>query len=288
MKKKTQSVPINRLTEEMALGIFIEKICFTAPESSPESGDSHRHDHHTFLLVESGALHVEIDFETYTLSANTLMYIHPSQIHRVIDMSQARFYNLSITADNIKEEYIRLLEESVLPSRPLDLLLDVALVLFESITLCQKLFTRKDDRMYDAFVKDCCNSFIGLCVSQYLELPKNIENATRYETITRAFRQLLEIKFTTMNKPKDYAQALNISPTYLRECIRIATGLSVCEQIHNRIILEAKRLLYYSDNSVKQIGISLGYEDYSYFSRLFKKIVGMTALEFKSKNKKPL
>ena len=52
--------------------------------------------------------------------------------------------------------------------------------------------------------------------------------------------------------------------------------------IKNRIILEAKRLLYHSDKSVKEIATELGYEDYAYFSRLFAKTTGITALAFRN------
>jgi AraC family transcriptional activator of pobA len=51
------------------------------------------------------------------------------------------------------------------------------------------------------------------------------------------------------------------------------------------VILEAKRLLYYSDKSVKEIAAALGFDDYPYFSRLFTKVTGMTALVFRNKHR---
>jgi YesN/AraC family two-component response regulator len=49
-------------------------------------------------------------------------------------------------------------------------------------------------------------------------------------------------------------------------------------------MLEAKRLLFHSSKSVKEIAHDLGYEDHSYFSRLFNKSTGMTALAFRKKS----
>ena len=52
-------------------------------------------------------------------------------------------------------------------------------------------------------------------------------------------------------------------------------------QRQQEIMLEAKRLLYHSNCSVKEIAHELGYEDHTYFSRLFKKTVGDTPGEFR-------
>ena len=76
----------------------------------------------------------------------------------------------------------------------------------------------------------------------------------------------------TTKRPTEYADTLNISSDYLNECVKNTTGNSVSYQIQQRIILELKRLLYYSDKSVKEISFEPGYEDYPYFSRLFTKV----------------
>lgn len=284
MKKNNEFVPVNRLPEDVESGLFVEKSNLTKDSQFQNSKDSHRHDYHIFLLVQSGKLHVEIDFNSYVLESNSIIYIHPSQIHRIIKTSTTSFYSLGITNDNISSEYLRQLEQSVLPSSPLNLGSTITHIFFESFDLCNKLFHLTNNAGLNTFVKDACNSFIGLYLSEYLRLIKEKENINRHEMITRAFRQLLEVNFVTMKKPSDYAMRLNISPIYLRECVRLTSGLSVSEHIQNRIILEAKRMLYHSEKSVKEISVALGYEDYSYFSRLFKKIVGITALEFRKQN----
>ncbi|MEZ0453718.1 helix-turn-helix domain-containing protein [Sphingobacterium thalpophilum] len=61
------------------------------------------------------------------------------------------------------------------------------------------------------------------------------------------------------------------------------TGQTVSQHIQDRVILEAKRLLYHSDKSVKEIAFELGYDDYPYFSRLFAKNTGISALAFRNK-----
>ena len=51
--------------------------------------------------------------------------------------------------------------------------------------------------------------------------------------------------------------------------------------IQHELVLEAKRLLYYSDLTVKEVAFALGYDDHAYFSRLFSKVTGMSPGSFR-------
>jgi len=134
-------------------------------------------------------------------------------------------------------------------------------------------------------VKDCCNTLVALVTSQFLEQTKPAEKQSRFEMITRAFRELLERDYMSVKRPAGYATKLNISVPYLNECVKETTGNSVSHYIQARIILEAKRLLYHSEKSVKEIASTLGFDDYAYFSRLFSKSTGVTPLAFRDKNR---
>src|SRR5690606_30817838 len=124
---------------------------------------------------------------------------------------------------------------------------------------------------------------VALFLSQYLKRATPPSKLSRFETVENAFTRLLETQFTKMKRPADYALQLHISVSYLNECVRNVTGFSVSYHIQQRIVLEAKRELYHSDKSVKEIAALLGYDDYAYFSRLFTKIAGMPALAFRNK-----
>jgi len=100
--------------------------------------------------------------------------------------------------------------------------------------------------------------------------------------ITLEFRQLVTQRFKTMKSPADYAEAMHLSLSYLNEIVKETTGFPVSYWIQQEVILEAKRLLYYSQCSVKEIAFELGYEDHTYFSRLFKKQAGQTPGEFRA------
>jgi len=154
----------------------------------------------------------------------------------------------------------------------------------ETVSLCIKIYEEKHQKLYRFLLRDSCNILAGLFVSQYLVKSKSFSAVTRFERITAAFKSILESDFILTKRPLNYAKKLKISTTYLNECVKEVTGEPVSYHIQQRVILEAKRLLYHSDKSVKEIAFELGYEDYPYFSRLFAKVTGMAPLAFRHKN----
>ncbi|MCF6402505.1 helix-turn-helix domain-containing protein [Chitinophaga filiformis] len=102
--------------------------------------------------------------------------------------------------------------------------------------------------------------------------------------IIRQFNLLLEINFRKEHEVMFYAEAMNKSPKTLTNVFRICNCPSPSALIHNRIILEAKRYLYYTDKSAKEIGYSLGFESPAHFSRFFKLKTGCNVSRFRTRD----
>lgn len=81
-----------------------------------------------------------------------------------------------------------------------------------------------------------------------------------------------------------FADKLNFSPNYFSDLIRKATERSVLEHIHYHVIELAKNRLLNSDLSVTEIAYDMGFEYSQYFSRLFKKKVGMSPSQYRKLN----
>jgi len=283
MSKKTTSIPVNHFDEEHAPGISIEKISFKSLPVSVEAKESHRHDRHSFFLLEKGTVSIEIDFQKYRMRSSSVIYLHPDQVHRTTAVKNVTVSSWAISNENLNPEYLKLLE-GLTPAQPLVLNKETFSILSEAVSLCIKFSERKNDKLYHSLLKDGCNALVALVASQYLERAKSTDKLSRFEIVTKAFRELLERNYSKIKRPAAYAKKLNISAPYLNECVKNTSGHSVSYHIQQRIILEAKRLLYHSDKSVKEIAAALGYDDYPYFSRLFTKVAGMTALAFRNKN----
>lgn len=284
MRKKSKSIPIHPLNEKNGERFTIQNVTSQNLDATNEIIHSHRHDYHSFLLARKGFFIIEVDFERHEIKAPSVIYIHPGQVHRIVIIENVDIYFLGMRDEDINPDYLRILEEDILPSKSLPLDITSYAILNQTIILCAKISDWRTDKLYPSVIKDYCNAFVGGVVSRYLEQSRPTSSPSRSNVITREFKLLLESRFISMKRPSDYANALHISTPYLNECIRNATGFSASYHIQQRIILEAKRLLYYSDKSVKEIAIELGYGDYAYFSRLFKKSTGTTALGFRNKN----
>ena len=87
---------------------------------------------------------------------------------------------------------------------------------------------------------------------------------------------LIESKFSEVHAPQDYADLLCISPKALGKITKKYLNQTLTDLISSRIIVEAKRELYLTSKTVKMVSTQLGYEDEFYFSRLFKKKVGVS------------
>lgn len=282
MYKNRHSIPLNTMADAFGTGIFLETASSTDLELYEQAKQAHRDDYHLFCVQEKGTTTFEIDFQQYKVTGAAVIYIQPNQVHRVIGIEKVSFRVLIINHDNLHPEILKMLQE-IAPVSPLKLEPVTFALISESISLCIKLFERKQEKLYHAILRESCNALAALITSQYLALTKSAENLSRFEVITKAFRSILESDFVLTKRPSDYAKKLKISAAYLNECVKKTTDQPVSYHIQQRVVLEAKRLLYHSDKSVKEIAFELGYDDYPYFSRLFARTVGMTALSFRKK-----
>lgn len=100
-------------------------------------------------------------------------------------------------------------------------------------------------------------------------VPSKGEN--KEPVILQNLKEAIEKGFKTKHTPNEYAVLLNISPNALAKITKNHFNKTLTNLITERIIIEAKRELYLTNKSVKEIAYGLGYDDEFYFSRFFKK-----------------
>jgi AraC family transcriptional activator of pobA len=88
--------------------------------------------------------------------------------------------------------------------------------------------------------------------------------------ILQNLKDAIEKDFKTKHSASDYAEALNISAKALAKITKNYFNKTLTDLIAERIIIEAKRELYLTSKTVKEIAHGLGYQDEYYFSRFFK------------------
>lgn len=108
-------------------------------------------------------------------------------------------------------------------------------------------------------------------------------NDGQIDTI-RQFNVLVDKHFRTLRKVKDYADLLHKSPKTLSNLFSTYNQQSPQQIIQERVVLEAKRLILFSDKQTQEIAYDLGFEDPAYFSRFFKKQAGLTPSAFREQH----
>ena len=107
------------------------------------------------------------------------------------------------------------------------------------------------------------------------------KTVTRFNDALTAYFGNGLVKYKGLPTVKALADQLNTSSRYLSDLLRQETGKTAMELIHIFLIGEAKNMLQASENTVAETAYVLGFENPPYFSRLFKKEVGLTPIEFR-------
>ena len=119
-----------------------------------------------------------------------------------------------------------------------------------------------------------------LARSQYL--PGGLVEEQKFDLL-RQFNLLVENNYRLQHEVKFYAAALFKSPKTLANTFARFQSVSPLQIIHQRIMLEAKRLLNFTEKSIKEIAHELGFEDAAHFTKFFKKQCGVNPTEYKKK-----
>jgi AraC family transcriptional activator of pobA len=104
---------------------------------------------------------------------------------------------------------------------------------------------------------------------------------SRFNELLLAYSGERFVKDKGLPTVKAMAEQLRMSPRYLRDLLKQETGKTAIELIHSHLVTQAKHLLTIGENNVSETAWSLGFENLPYFSRLFKREVGMSPNQYK-------
>lgn len=107
---------------------------------------------------------------------------------------------------------------------------------------------------------------------------------SRFRVRVERFAEMVERHFREWRPLSFYADRLGVSSAQLNTTCRRETGLSAQEMIHQRLLLEARRLLVYSDLDVTTIGYALGFRDPAYFTRFFSRAEGVPPSVYRARH----
>ena len=282
------SIPVHALKDKTSIGLELKRFNSSdLPMEEKKALEAHRDDHYIFFLLKSGSGSLMIDFNQVQLSGSSLYYVLPTQVHNRIQNKQADGWFLAIDTALISPGCRNVFESNLLLQQPY-LMNDIQLQQCHNLLslLYQKYNEDDTDPFYVPVIHALLQSFLAIaagCYNGYSGIDMKI---SRPSQLTSQFKNLLVNELRSVKSPAGYAGKLNVSEPYLNEALKKTTGFPVSYWIHQEVAMEAKRLLYYSQLTVKEIAHTLGYDDHSYFSRLFRKVTGTSAIAFREQHRK--
>lgn len=278
MKKQAIPVHVAELEEN---GIEIHPLSNNiAPYQMP-----HRDDHYMFIIQQAGSLLLEVDFKEVAILGASLCFVAPGQVHRYLNFDDTQGWLLFVDTSLLSVQSRDIFSAYFNAGQIAAVQKDDAV--FTLVPLLEEVVNNAALPLREKLISSLTDSLTSLIASGMLkgQHATPMIGGQKYNTVIR-FKKLVAEKYRMLKQVKDYAEILHLSPLYLNEMTKEITGFPASYWISQEIILEAKRMLYYTSLDVKQIAYELGYEDHAYFSRFFKKHAGMTALAFR--NIKPL
>jgi len=245
----------------------------------------HRHSTYITILFTKGNGEHLIDFNLYKVKPGSVFLLSPGQAHS---------WKLSSDADGFVFFHTEEFYNSVFIKKKMEDLPFYFLSSNYPVIYCNSIEINKIEYFFIKLISEFRNRYlyreaklVSLVDIIYTDLSRLYDtNEEVHRDIkgnyfkVKSLLKLIDSDFVNMKSASDYADKLNMTTRHLSRICQEVLNKTTTQLIAERIILEAKRLLIHQDVSIASISDQIGFEDYSYFVRFFKKQVGKTPKEF--------
>ncbi len=240
----------------------------------------HRHRFYIIVCFTAGHGTHTIDFVHYTVSPGSVFFLLPAQVHSWSLSPETEGRILFFSKEFIEDYFSKKISSYPLFKSRYQLLQ------FKDAAHQKQLLELIDSLEVDVADMDIVRDYLDILLLKLGRIFPGTESKTDPGTENmQRLEALIEQHFTEHQPPAFYAGQLHFSVKYLNDLCKKYLDKTTSELIHDRIVLEAKRLLIHNNLSIKEIANELNFEDHAYFTRLFKKMTGKTPGKFRTEVK---
>ena len=246
----------------------------------------HRKDYYLLVFIRrAGNTRQWLDMRPYILKDNTCYFTGPNQV--IVKEGLEELWSTGIA---FTTEFLSLQENVSIGRLPLvqhfhrgpELLLTEADVNFVEDMLARinveyQQPSEWQQRMLAAYLMLLLTYLSRLHTGQYTSNDTSAE-----KQLLLHFQSQIDQRFRELHEVADYAPLFHLSAKHLSESVKQQSGKPAIKHIHERLVLEARRLLFHTNQSLKEIAFDLGFSDDSYFNRFFKRETGVTPTEYRT------
>ncbi len=251
----------------------------------------HRHDFYEVLYLSKGSGFHVIDGNKYEIQPPSVFFMSPGQAHKIefssdiegyIFIFTAEFYLITRTNQNqlIEFPFFFTIRQDNPP-----LLLDKK----DDVVFLESLFKKGISEITGnknfsvELLRSILDLILNFCSSQYKS--EEIGPAKgKGHIVVKRFYQLVEENYQLNLSVAEYADRLAITPNHLTQTVMQLTGKTSTQIIKSKQVLEIKRLLVHTNQSVTEIALRLNFPDQSYFAKFFKRETGLSPLQYRAKS----
>ncbi len=277
MREKEDSLPVHQLADPNT-SIVVRKIAHKNPYDFTQK---HRHNYFEIIFFVKGGGSQLIDFVEYPVKDSACYIIHPNQVHLLKRAHDSNGYLIQFKAEEVRAGGLSLLlKQRIWQGQG-------AIVFEENKGAVQHMIqylqliqdnVEKPHPLAKQSTQHLLQALLFELLTHQNVLLSNDESDVEFSSFSR----LVESNYKTEHTVKFYLAEGSITEKKLGQLTRKHVGLSPLQVIHARVLLEAKRLLTFGEQSHKEIAFDLGFDSPASFSAFVKKKTGKTASELQA------
>lgn len=278
MKSKKQVIQVQQQDKNVPIEFF-------RIEDSLELFDFDHHYQYDFYQIywftDAQEQMQEIDFVRYSIVQDEIWILYPGQVH-FFEPTGIKGYYLAIDKDYFNRILYKEAKQHVFTgNNPLHFAVTPQMhALFTHLNL---LIEMEYEHLQRANVLE---KYVQLYILHLQDLPVIEHRQVSIDARIHKLLELIEMHYIKERKSEFYADKVALSVKRMNEILLLSIGKSIKQQLQDRLLLEAKRLVGYSTDNIQDIAHALSFSEVSYFNRFFKKLTMLTPLDFRQQVKK--
>lgn len=254
-------------------------------DSHDHNDGIHCHDYFQIIFIDEGAAKHDIEYdEPLEMSTYSVSVVFPKQIHKIRFAPGCKgkilmFDEALFCSDILKKE---------LSAYNVELYKKLNYIQYDALQY-EKMNNkvRQIRLLYDhisPIKREQIRFYIKILLLQLIEeVHENTPNAKtlRAVNVYAEYKELIEEQYCQTKRVTDYARIMGISAKRLNAICKKEAGMTAQRVLHERLIVEAKRMLLFSDESIKEIAYKLGFSSPSAFNKFIYSKMNRTPTELK-------